>query len=48
MPFLYFDWTYLVFAVPCLIISIICSANVQTTYAKYSQRMNSRDRKSVV
>lgn len=42
MPFLYFDWTYLVFVVPCLIISIICSANVQTTYAKYSQRMNSR------
>lgn len=42
MPFLYFDWTYLVFVVPCLIISIICSVNVQSAYGKYSKQLNSR------
>lgn len=42
MPFLYFDWTYLVFVVPCLIISVICSINVQSAYGKYSRVQNSR------
>lgn len=42
MPFFYFDWTYLVFVVPCLIISVICSINVQSAYGKYARIQNSR------
>lgn len=43
MHFFYgFDWTYLVFIVPCIIISLICQANVSSAFAKYSKIQNSR------
>ena len=44
MPFFYgFDWTYIVFILPCLIISIICQVNVKSTFSKYSKVRNSRN-----
>lgn len=38
----WFDWTYFIFIVPCIIISAICSANVNTTFSRYSKIQNSR------
>ena len=38
-----FDWTYLVFIVPCIIITLICQMNVSSTFAKYSKIRNSRN-----
>lgn len=44
MPFFYgFDWTYLVFIVPCIIITLICQINVKSTFSKYSKIRNSRN-----
>ncbi len=43
MPFIYFDYTYLVLILPCLILSIICSAKVNSTFKKYSQVRNTRN-----
>ena len=42
MGLFYYDWTYLVIMLPCLIISLICSANVKSNFSKYSQISNSR------
>lgn len=43
MPYFYgFDWTYLVFIVPCIIISLICQVNVSSAFSKYSKIQNSR------
>lgn len=36
------DWTYWVFIIPCIIISSICSARVNSAYSKYSKILNSR------
>lgn len=37
-PYFYgFDWTYLVFVLPCLILSIWASASVNRTFHKYAQ-----------
>lgn len=44
MGFFYgFDWTYLVFIVPCIIITLICQVKVQSTFSKYSKIRNSRN-----
>lgn len=43
MGYLYYDWTYILFMVPCLILSLICSARVRSTFAKYSKVPNSRN-----
>lgn len=44
MGFFYgFDWTYLVFIVPCIIITMICQVKVQSTFSKYSKIRNSRN-----
>lgn len=44
MPFFYgFDWTYLVFIVPCIIITLICQIKVKSTFSKYSKIRNSRN-----
>lgn len=44
MPFLYgFDYTYLIFIVPCVILSLICQFAVKSTFAKYSAVHNSRN-----
>lgn len=43
MPYFYgFDWTYMVFILPCIIISLICQANVSSAFSKYSKIPNSR------
>lgn len=38
----YFDITYLIFIIPCIIISLICQVRVKTAFSKYSQVPNSR------
>lgn len=44
MGFFYgFDWTYLVFIVPCIITTLICQIKVQSTFSKYSKIRNSRN-----
>lgn len=43
MPFLmWFDWTYLVFILPCLVISLIAQSRVSSAFNKYSRIQNSR------
>ena len=42
MRFIPFDWTYLVFIVPCVILSLFCQFKVQSNFSKYSQIPNSR------
>ena len=42
MGMMYYDWTYIVFVLPCLIIALIASANVKSTFNKYSRIGNSR------
>ena len=42
MGLMYYDWTYIVFMLPCLIIALIASANVKSTFNKYSGISNSR------
>lgn len=37
-----FDWTYLVFVLPCVVISLICQVKVSSAFSKYSQIPNSR------
>ena len=38
-----FDWTYLVFILPCIVISMICQAKVTSAFSKYSKVTNSRN-----
>ncbi|MBE6975857.1 MAG: zinc metallopeptidase [Ruminococcaceae bacterium] len=43
MPFFYgFDYTYILFVLPCLILSIWASANVNSTFKKYAKQLSSR------
>lgn len=44
MPYYYygFDWTYLVLVLPCILLSLIASANVNGTFKRYSQQYSSR------
>ncbi len=42
MGYLYFDYTYFIFMIPCLILSMICSAKVNSTFKKFSQVPNRR------
>ena len=43
MPFFYgFDITYLVLVLPCIILSLIASAKVKSTFNKYSQQISRR------
>ncbi len=37
MPYFYFDWYYIVLVLPALILSMIASAKVNSTFQKYSQ-----------
>ncbi len=39
---MYWDWTYFVFVVPFLIISMLAQINVKTTYAKYGKILSRR------
>ena len=40
--FLYFDWTYVVLVLPCIIFSLIASSSVNSTFKKYSQQFSRR------
>lgn len=45
MPYYYgygFDWTYLVLVMPCILLSLWASSNVNSTFKKYSQQYSSR------
>ena len=43
MPYYYgFDWTYIVLVLPCIILSMLASANVNSTFKKYSTQISSR------
>ena len=37
-----FDWTYLVFILPCVLLSLFCQIKVSSAFSKYSQIPNSR------
>lgn len=37
-----YEWTYIVFMLPAVILALYCSARVKTTFSKYSKIMNSR------
>ena len=38
MPYYYFDWTYVVLVLPCVLLSLWASANVKSTFRKYSRQ----------
>ena len=42
MPYYYFDWTYLVLVLPCMLIAMWASHNVNSTFKKYSQQYSLR------
>lgn len=43
MPYYYgFDWTYVVLVLPCVILSLWASANVNSTFKKYAQQFSTR------
>ena len=37
-----FDWTYLVLVLPCILISLLASARVNSTFKKYAQQLSIR------
>lgn len=39
---MYFDWTYVVLVLPCLLFALIASSNVSSTFKKYSQQFSRR------
>ncbi len=39
---MYFDWTYLVLVLPCVLLSLWASSSVNSTFKKYSQQASSR------
>ena len=42
MTFFTYNWSYLIFMLPCFILSLICSASVKSSFSKYSKVQNSR------
>ena len=42
MGMMYYDWTYILIMLPCLILALICSANVKSAFNKYAKIPNSR------
>lgn len=45
MPYGYyygFDWTYLFLVLPCVLLAMLASANVNSTFKKYSNQLSSR------
>ena len=43
MPYYYgFDWTYIVLVLPCVLLSLWASSNVNSTFKKYSTQYSSR------
>ena len=39
---LYFDWTYLALVLPCMILAMAASSNVNSTFKRYSQQRSCR------
>ncbi len=39
---MYFDWTYVVLVLPCILFSLIASSSVNSTFKKYSQQFSRR------
>lgn len=39
---MFFDWTYVVLVLPCVILSLIASSSVNSTFKKYSQQFSRR------
>ena len=39
---MYFDWTYVVLVLPCVLLSLWASSNVNSTFARYSRVFSSR------
>ena len=42
MPYFYFDWTYIVLVLPCILLSLWASTNVKSTFNRYSKQYSSR------
>ena len=44
MPYYYygFDWTYLVIVLPCILLSLWASSNVNSTFRRYSRQLSMR------
>ena len=42
MPYFYFDWTYIVLVMPCILLSLWASSNVKSTFNRYSKQYSSR------
>ncbi len=42
MPHFYFDWTYVVLVLPCIVLSLWASASVNSTFKRYSQQLSAR------
>lgn len=40
--FYYYDWTYILFMIPCVIITLFAQVKVQSAYTKYSKVYNTR------
>ena len=40
--FYYYDWTYILFMIPCVIITLFAQVKVQSAYTKYSKVANTR------
>lgn len=44
MPYFYgFDWTYVVLVLPCVILSLWASSNVNSTFSRYSRQFSRRN-----
>ena len=39
---MYFDWTYVIIVLPCVLFSLIASSSVNSTFKKYSQQFSRR------
>lgn len=39
---MYFDWTYIVLVLPCVLFSLIASSSVNSTFKRYSQQFSRR------
>lgn len=44
MPYYYygFDWTYLIIVLPCIVVSMLASASVNSTFKRYSKQLSIR------
>ena len=39
---MYFDWTYVVLVLPCILLSLLASSSVNSTFNKYSKQLSRR------